>query len=326
MTNSFMGRIPVPILLGITMFFWGAAFNATDIAFDYAPAGVITFLRALIATVILLLIMPLLGGRIPRTRQVWIFALFVGLGSTTLSLAGLALGTQYAGPAVAAVLLNSAPFFAVLFARVSLHERIKLLRGVGLVIGFAGVVIIVLSNPTQTGSGGDFVFGVITVMIGAIGYAAASVVVRWMNVKEVQTDLWGFTFAQFAVGTVFLFPFMLFAGDPFSTQWSAPGFWGAMAFLGIGGQLVAYLCFFVALARWPSGRVMAWSFLPPVVAGVIEILRGNIPGAVTLIGMAITVIGVAIVNHPRAEAPDDHPVATIDPDAEHAVEHPDSNR
>ena len=25
MTDSFMGRIPVPILLGITMFFWGAA-------------------------------------------------------------------------------------------------------------------------------------------------------------------------------------------------------------------------------------------------------------------------------------------------------------
>ena len=167
MTNSFMGRIPVPILLAVTMFFWGAAFNATDIAFDYAPAGVITFLRALIATVILLPLLPLLGGRIPRTRQVWLFAVAVGVGSTALSLAGLALGTQYAGPAIAAVLLNSAPFFAVLFARVSLHERIKLLRALGMVIGFVGVVIIVLSNPTETGSGGDFIFGIVAVMVGA---------------------------------------------------------------------------------------------------------------------------------------------------------------
>lgn len=311
MTNSFMGRIPVPILLAVTMFFWGAAFNATDIAFDYAPAGVITFLRALIATAILLPLLPLLGGRIPRTRQVWGFAVAVGVGSTALSLAGLALGTQYAGPAIAAVLLNSAPFFAVLFARVSLNERIKLLRGLGMVIGFIGVVIIVLSNPTETGSGGGFIFGIIAVMVGAIGYAAASVVVRWMNVKEVETDLWGFTFAQFAVGTVVLIPFMFLAGDPATTEWSAPGFWGAMAFLGVGAQLVSYVCFFVALALWPSGRVMAWSFLPPVVAGVIEILRGNIPGAVTLIGMAVTVIGVAIVNHPRAE---DTPVPTVDPE------------
>ncbi len=323
MTDSFMGRIPVPILLGITMFFWGAAFNATDVAFDYAPAGVITLLRAGIATVLLLVLMPVLGGRFPRSRRVWLFALIVGAGSTTLSLAGLGLGTQYAGPAIASVLLNSAPFFAVLFARVSLGERIKLLRGIGLVVGFAGVVIIVLSNPTETGSGGDFIFGVVAVMIGAVGYAAASVVVRWMSVKEIETDLWGFTWAQFLCGTVLLIPFALLSGDPGTTQWGEPGFWAVMAFLGLGPQLIAYVCFFVALARWPSGRVMAWSFLPPVVAGVIEILRGNIPSAVALIGMAVTVVGVAVVNHPKAEAADDHPVATLDPEAEHAVEHPE---
>jgi drug/metabolite transporter (DMT)-like permease len=34
---------------------------------------------------------------------------------------------------------------------------------------------------------------------------------------------------------------------------------------------------------------------------VIEIARGNVPGTLTLIGMAIAIIGVAIVNHPRAE-------------------------
>ena len=226
MTSSFMGRIPVPILLGITMFFWGAAFNATDIAFDYAPAGMITFLRALSATVVLLILIPVLGGKIPRSRRIWFFALLVGLGSTTLSLTGLGLGTQYAGPAVAAVLLNSAPSFAVLFARISPTERIKALRGIGLVIGFVGVVIIVLSNPTETGSGGDFIFGVAAVMIGAIGYAASSVIVRYMSVKEIETDLWGFTWAQFLCGTIGIIPFMLLSGDPWSTEWSAPGFWG----------------------------------------------------------------------------------------------------
>jgi drug/metabolite transporter (DMT)-like permease len=323
MTSSFMGRIPVPLLLGITMFFWGAAFNATDVAFDYAPAGIITFLRAGIATVLLLALMPILGGKFPRSRTVWLFALIVGAGSTTLSLAGLGLGTQYAGPAIASVLLNTAPFFAVLFARISLNERIKLLRAIGLVVGFAGVVIIVLSNPTETGSGGEFVFGVVAVMIGAVGYAIASVVVRYMNVKEIEADLWGFTFAQFLCGSVLLIPFALLSGDPSTTQWSAPGFWASIGFLALGPQLIAYVCFFVALARWPSGRVMAWSFLPPVVAGVIEILRGNIPGAVTLLGMAVAIVGVAIVNHPKAESADDHPVATIDPDAEYAVEHPE---
>ena len=309
MTQSFLGKIPVPILLGITMFFWGAAFNATDIAFDYTTAGVITLARPVIATLILLPLLPLLGGKLPRSPKIWLFAVIVGVGSTTLSLTGLGVGTMYAGPAIAAVLLNSAPFFAVLIA--TLRERITILRATGLLIGFAGVVIIVLSNPIEVGSGNEFVIGVVAVMLGAIGYAASSVFVRWMSIKKVETDLWGFTTAQFICGAVFIIPFTLLQGDPGATLWGEPGLWASLAFLGIGSQLIAYVCFFVALARWPSGRVMAWSFLPPVVAGVIEIFRGNIPGAITLIGMGITIIGVAVVNHPKAEA---IPLPSIDPE------------
>ncbi len=311
MTQSFLGKIPVPILLGITMFFWGAAFNATDIAFEYTTAGVITLARPVIATLILLPLLPLLGGKLPRSPKIWLFAVIVGVGSTTMSLTGLGVGTMYAGPAIAAVLLNSAPFFAVLIARATLRERITILRATGLLIGFAGVVIIVLSNPIEVGSGNEFVIGVVAVMLGAIGYAASSVFVRWMSIKKVETDLWGFTTAQFICGAVFIIPFTLLQGDPGATLWGEPGLWASLAFLGIGSQLIAYVCFFVALARWPSGRVMAWSFLPPVVAGVIEIFRGNIPGAITLIGMGITIIGVAVVNHPKAEA---IPLPSLDPE------------
>lgn len=49
-------------------------------------------------------------------------------------------------PAVAAVLLNSAPFFVALLARLLLAERITALRGFGLVVGFAGVLCVVLAT------------------------------------------------------------------------------------------------------------------------------------------------------------------------------------
>lgn len=284
------------------MLFWGAAFNATDIAFGYTTAGIISISRPIIATIILLPLLPILGSSLPRSPRIWFYALIVGAGSTTLSLIGMGIGTQYAGPAIAAVLLNSAPFFAVLIARAALHERVTTLRATGLIVGFAGVVIIVLSNPGEMGSGGNFIFGVVAVLIGAIGYGSASVFVRWMTVKEIKTDLWGFTTAQFICGAALLIPFAVFYGDPGSTMWGAPGLWGSLAFLGIGSQLIAFVCFFVALARWPSGRVMAWTFLSPVVAGIIEILRGNIPGAITLLGMAVAIVGVGVVNMRRAEA------------------------
>jgi len=306
-----LGRVPVPLLLAVTVFFWGAAFNVTDIALEYTSVGITAISRPLIAALILLPLLPLLGGRLPRSPRVWLYAALVGLGATTLALTGLGIGAQTAGPAVTAVLINSAPFFAVLMARAVLDERVKLLRGMGLVVGFIGVVVIVLSNPGEAGSSTALAIGIAAVIVGAVGHAGASVLVRWMSVAKVETELWGFTTAQFICGTVLTIPVVFLVGDASATDWSAPTLWWSLAFLGIGSQLIAFAFFFIALSRWTSGRVMAWSFLPPVVAAVIEIVRGNVPGTLTLVGMAIAVIGVAIVNHPRAE---DTPVPTIDPE------------
>jgi len=60
--------------------------------------------------------------------------------------------------------------------------------------------------------------------------------------------------------------------------------------------------FYVALSQWTSARVFAWTFLAPAVAVVIEAVQGNLPGALTTIGLAVVIVGVAAVTHPRAEA------------------------
>jgi drug/metabolite transporter (DMT)-like permease len=70
----------------------------------------------------------------------------------------------------------------------------------------------------------------------------------------------------------------------------------------IGSQVLAYLTFNVALTRWSGSRVYSWAFLAPVVAILIEALRGHLPGALPTIGMAVVVLGIAIVNLPAAEA------------------------
>jgi drug/metabolite transporter (DMT)-like permease len=75
-----------------------------------------------------------------------------------------------------------------------------------------------------------------------------------------------------------------------------------LAYLIVGGQVVVYLGFNAALSRWPSTRVYAWTFLVPAVAVVIEAVRGALPGFGATIGVALVILGVAIVNHPRAEA------------------------
>ncbi len=86
-----------------------------------------------------------------------------------------------------------------------------------------------------------------------------------------------------------------------STDWGRPSLIAQLAYLIIGGQLLVYVGFNAALSRWPSTRVYAWTFLVPVVAVLIQAVRGELPGAVATIGVAVVILGVAIVNHPRAE-------------------------
>ena len=79
----------------------------------------------------------------------------------------------------------------------------------------------------------------------------------------------------------------------------APG--AGSAYLILGGQVLVYVGFNAALSRWPSTRVYAWTFLVPAVAVLVEAIRGSLPGVGAMAGIVLVILGVAIVNLPRAE-------------------------
>ena len=122
---------------------------------------------------------------------------------------------------------------------------------------------------------------------------------RVLSQREPDLDIPGITAAQFLAGGIPLIPLVLLAGG--STAWSRPSLVAQLAYLIIGGQVLVYLGFNAALSRWPSTRVYAWTFLVPAVAVLVEAVRGALPGFGATVGVAIVILGVAIVNHPRAE-------------------------
>ena len=86
------------------------------------------------------------------------------------------------------------------------------------------------------------------------------------------------------------------------TSWSDPTVIAQLTYLIVGGQVLVYVGFNAALARWPSTRVYAWTFLVPVVAVLVDAIQGELPGPGATVGIVVVIAGVAIVNHPRAEA------------------------
>jgi drug/metabolite transporter (DMT)-like permease len=299
-------RVGVPVILGGAMLLAGIVYPVTGSALRHTTPLMIATVRALAGGVILTLALPLCRSRLPHTRRLWAWAALIGFGNTTLTQIGISEGTHWAGAAVAAVLSNSSPFFVALFGRLVLAERIAPLRGIGLVVGFAGVLAVVFADPGSVAHGSQLVIGFGLALAGALGWAAGGIGMRALTQREPHLDIIGMTAAQFLAGSVPLLLLLPFSSG--ATSWTDPALVASLVYLVIGGQVLVYLGFNAALAAWDSTRVYAWTFLVPVVAVVIEAVRGNLPGVGSTIGILLVIIGVGLVNHPRAQ-PVEEPAA-----------------
>jgi len=282
----------VGAVLGVAVVCAGLAYPVTAAALRHTSASVITTSRALVGGVLMLPVLRLVGARLPGSRRAWAWAAAISVGNVVLTLAGIAEGTRLAGAAAASVLLNSAPFFAALFARAWLDEHLTRRQVAGLVVGFTGILLIVGSPSGSSGS--DLRVGIVVCLSGALGWAAAGLGMRYLSTREAAFDVYGATTAQFLCGGVLLLPYLV-ASRPTPTDWSSPELWASLVFLIVGAQVVTYVGFYVALSHWTSARVFSWTFLAPAVAVGVEALQGNLPGAAATVGLVVVILGVSLV-------------------------------
>ena len=283
------------IYLLVTMFFWGTAFRASVIAAEHAAPITVTALRAGLAAGVLVVVVLALRSHLPP-RGFRMMTIVTGLLMVTLALEGITEGAARAGAGTAAIITNSSVFFVLVLERVFLKERMSPIGIGGLVIGFVGIVVMVWSQLGDIADTGDFVLGVCLSVAGAMGWAVGVLMTKKAFLRKPDLDMVGLTAGQYVVGgaATLAIAFALEGGG--TTEWASSDFWGAIAWIAIGGSVIATLAYFGALKRMSATTVMAWQFLVPVIAVLTEIVYGEIPGALVLVGMGIAIVGVAIVN------------------------------
>lgn len=283
------------LMLIVVIFFWGTAFRASAIAAEHAEPISITALRAALAAVALLVAVVVLRSRLPR-RELWGWTVITSLLMVTLTLEGIAEGTARAGAGNAAVLLNASPFFVLILGRMFLGERVSAFSVAGLLVGFAGIVVMVSTQLGDIGDTGDFVLGMALALLGAIGWAVGVLMTKLMFTRHSDIDMVGFTTAQYVIGSAAAIVIAAALGGAGSTEWSSGDLWASIVWIAVGSSAIATLAFFGALKRMSATTVTAWQFLAPVVAILTEIVYGNTPDGIVLAGMALAIAGVALVN------------------------------
>ena len=266
---------------------WGGAYLFTRAAGPaFGPAPLVS-MRLGIAALMLLPIVAWRGGW-PQLRANPCALFMVGVPFTALPFMLMTWGALHITAGLSAVLNATAPMFAALVAHFVLKERLGAWRSGGLMLGFAGVLVLMGGGGVslKTGSGPLAVLAVLgTAMIWSIGAS-------YTRRKMAGIDPLVVTAGSLAAASLALLP-LAWATWP-ATPPTARA-WGEMAFLGLFSSGLGMWMYFRLLERIGAVRAMSVTFLSPLVAMVSgAIYLGEALTLQMLLGCAVVLLGTAL--------------------------------
>lgn len=194
-------------------------------------------------------------------------ALFGTGGNQYLFLQGL----QYTSPVDAAIISVIGPVLVLVISALLGRDRITWLKSIGIAVGASGALLTILyGGIAHFGSG--HLTGNLLVFTAAFSYACYLIVVKklMMRYRPITVTAW-----MFGLSTLAMIPFL--GRTLFTTDWSGftPAAWGALAFVVLGATVTAYLCVAGGLRRLKPTTVSIYTYLQPVIASFVAILRGQ---------------------------------------------------
>ena len=130
------------LLLGII---WGAAFLFINVVVDEVPPLTVVAGRMLLAAAALLAVLAATGRSMPA-RSLWPLLVVLGVINNVLPFALITWSEQHIASSLAATLNATMPLFTFAIAVALAVERPSVDRALGLVVGFAGAIV--LLNPS----------------------------------------------------------------------------------------------------------------------------------------------------------------------------------
>jgi drug/metabolite transporter (DMT)-like permease len=228
----------------------------------------------------------------PVTRSPYLHLVMVALLGIVIPFSLITWGEQSIDSGLAAILTGTVPLFAiVLAAMVLVDEPITINRLFGLLIGFAGVVI--LTSPSLASPSGSSLQGELALIGAAVSYGAAGVYAR-RYVKDVTPMVSALLEVGYAFVIMLVLAFVF--EDPLASQVQASTVL-SVVWLGLVGSGLAFLAFFFLLGRWGATRTSLVAYLLPVVGVVLGfVVRGETISLPVFAGMLLIIAGVALAN------------------------------
>ncbi|MDB6453113.1 DMT family transporter [Falsirhodobacter sp. 20TX0035] len=285
--------------LAIVALFWGGSFLAIRLALDSMGPHWVVALRCLGAFVLLLAVIRWRGLRLPTDGRSWAGFMALGLFNNAIPFTLITWAELTVPSGLASIINASTAIFGVVIAAMVLaDERLTPRRLVGVLVGFAGVVIVI--GPSLLGQIDLTSLAQLALVGAAISYAVSGPigrrVGRGMAPVVVATGMLG---CSALIGTV-----VAAATEGVPTM---PTMTGALAilYLAAPSTALAYLIYYRLLATAGAGNTSLVTLLVAPIAVTLgalvldEVLPLRAFAGFAAIGLGLLILDGRVLSHFR---------------------------
>jgi len=267
---------------------WSSAFTSARIIVAYAPPMASLSLRFLISGLIGVGLAYALGQTARLDRNQWIAVIVFGVCQNALYLGLNFVAMQTVEASLASIIASSLPLLVGLIGWLVFGDRLRPLGIVGLIVGFAGVGLIMGARFQGGGNG----FGIVLCVIGALSLAIATLAVRGASSGGNILMIVGL---QMLVGSaVLVVPSLMF--ETFEVTWS----WqliAAFIYTTLVPGLIATVTWFYLVGRIGAVKASTFHFLNPFFGvAIAAVLLGEQLSMSDFVGVAIIMAAILAVN------------------------------
>jgi drug/metabolite transporter (DMT)-like permease len=292
------------LALIIANIIWGAAAAIFKLSLQNIPPFTLAFWRFFLGAIMILIV---LGKKVSlplASRRDGILLFLYGFLGITVNIIFFFWGLKLTYAINSPVIASGAPILTLFFALLFLHEKFKVRKFLGMILGTLGIIVIVIEPLLISGIDGS-VIGNIYLVIATVAAVGHTIVGKKILSKY---NPWAFTFWAFLIGTASFLPLALYEYVRIPNLYALLDWRGYMgiAYGAIFSSTICYGLFAWGLSKISATDTAMFGYIDPIVGTVAGAALLHEPITIPFLGGAILIFTGIFLAEGRI-----HPIAKL---------------
>ena len=258
------------LLLFLLSIIWGGSYFFAKIALKEITPMNLVFLRVLLASLTLYVIIKAMRKHIPKDLTLWKSFFAMGLINNIIPFSLLFWGQTHINSSLASIFNSTVPIFTIVIAHYfTQDERISKNKIFGIILGFIGVVIMFVADMQSENNFWE-ILAMLSCVVAALSDGIATVYGRRFHAMKVEPLV--VAFGQVTASSIILIPVIMMSSELLHIKTLATTTILSVFALAIISSALAYVIYFRILAKGGATNISLVVLLIPVSAIALGVM------------------------------------------------------